>query len=47
MEQEVKVMELKAREKDQENRLADLKLKELKRSLRHKALKPLNTMKLD
>ena len=35
-------MEIKAREKDQENRLAELKLKELRRNLRHKTLRPLN-----
>ncbi len=32
---------MQVREKEQENRLADLKLKELKRSMRHKTLKPL------
>lgn len=38
---EVKILELKAREKEQESRLADLKLKELKRSVRHKQLRPI------
>lgn len=35
------MLELKVREKEQEERLAELKLKELKRSLRYKTLKPL------
>lgn len=34
-------MELQAREKEQEGRLADLKVKELKRTIRHRSLKPL------
>ena len=43
LEHEVKILELQAREKDQESRLADLKIKELKRSIRHNQLKPINS----
>lgn len=49
IDHEVKIMELKVREKEQESRLADLKLKELRRSLKHRSLKPLasnNTPKI-
>ena len=41
LEHDVKVMELQVREKEQESRLADLKIKELKRTIRHRSLKPL------
>lgn len=43
MDHDVKVLELQVREKEQESKLAELKIKELKRTLRHKSLKPLNS----
>lgn len=37
----MKILELQVKEKEQEARLADLKLKELKRTVKHKSLKTL------
>jgi hypothetical protein len=37
------VLELQTKEKEQEGRLVELKLKELKRSVKHKQLKPLSS----
>ena len=41
LEHDVKVLELQVREKEQESRLAEIKLKELRRAIRHKTLKPI------
>ena len=41
LEHELKILELQLKEKEQESRLADLKLKELKRSMKYKNLRPL------
>eukprot|EP00347_Sterkiella_histriomuscorum_P021818 403332657 len=41
LDHDVRVLELQVREKEQESRLADIKLKELKRTIRHKQLKPI------
>ena len=42
LEHEVEIAALKLREKDQESKLWELKIKELKRQTRHNALKPLD-----
>jgi hypothetical protein len=42
LEHEMKILELQVREKEQEGRLVELKLKEVKRAVKHKALKPLS-----
>ena len=38
----IKALELQLREKDKEGKLCELKLKEIRRQTRHKALKPIN-----
>jgi hypothetical protein len=37
------VLELQTKEKEQEGRLVELKLKEIKRSVKHKQFKPLSS----
>ena len=46
VEHEVKVLEVKTREKEQETKLVDIKIKEIKRGLRHSTLKPLPPMRI-
>lgn len=41
MEHEIKILEIKTKEKEQESRIVDLKIREIKRNLRHKQIKPL------
>jgi len=41
LEHEMKILALQLKEKDQESKLADMKIKEMKRSLKHKQLKPI------
>ena len=46
VEHEVKVLEVKVREKEQECKLTEIKIKEIKRGLRHSALRPLPSMRI-
>ena len=41
MKQDVRLLEIRTKEKDQELRLAELKIKELKKQMPHLKLKPL------
>ena len=46
-ESERNIISVKLKEKEQESRLNDLKIKELNRSMPHKSLKPLNNVRDD